>query len=259
MTLAVSVIVPAYHAGKYLKRCLDSIEAQTVQDFEIILALDDPSYDNSLEIAKNHTLFPKIKYSIENQKTNPAVARNRGMRKSEGEYIAFIDADDEWLPDHLHNAITYLSQHENTIYLAYGEITFSDSHKKLRVYPVASTMAVRNKDLVLFREELTGAEDGQWQDDMIAYGKKLAVLPVIDARYHKHPGQLSEKTLVYNIKRYAITREYRKLITACSHILLKPLIDLRHQYIKSPCDRCLNNWGCPHQNLAWLRGCDNRK
>ena len=90
----VSIIVPIYNVEKYLKRCVDSLINQTLQDIQIIL-VNDGSTDSSGEIAKQyaHDYQEKILYL---EKTNGGLsdARNCGMLYAEGEYIAFLDSDD---------------------------------------------------------------------------------------------------------------------------------------------------------------------
>lgn len=91
----VSVIVPVYNAEKYLKECVDSILAQTVQDIEVIL-VDDGSTDSSPRICDAYTVQDGRVRVIHKQNGRAASARNAGMRVAIGEYIAFVDSDD-WI------------------------------------------------------------------------------------------------------------------------------------------------------------------
>lgn len=93
----VSVIIPTYNRAKYVKEAIDSVLAQTFQDFEIIV-VDDGSIDGTGELLKNYN--GKIRYIYQTNKGLPA-ARNTGIRAAKGEYIAFLDSDDIWLPDKL--------------------------------------------------------------------------------------------------------------------------------------------------------------
>lgn len=86
----VSVIVPAYNAEKYIKRCLESLINQTLKDIEIIV-INDGSNDKTGKILENY----KHEIIIINQENaGVATARNRGLEKAKGEYIAFVDSDD---------------------------------------------------------------------------------------------------------------------------------------------------------------------
>lgn len=94
----ISVVIPLYNGGKYISRSIRSVLQQTYQDFEIII-VDDGSTDNGVHIVKQFD-HPKIKI-IQQENGGVSVARNTGIHSSKGEIIAFLDADDEWLPNHL--------------------------------------------------------------------------------------------------------------------------------------------------------------
>lgn len=101
----ISIIVPLKNKAAEIGRCIDSILSQTHQNFELII-VDGHSTDGSLEIVECYT-DKRIK--IINQKTKGAAAgRNEGIDASKGELIAFLDADDEYLPDFL-EVILYLA------------------------------------------------------------------------------------------------------------------------------------------------------
>lgn len=89
----ISIIVPVYNSGKYLKECIDSILNQTYLDFEAIF-IDDGSTDNSIDIIK---LFAendsRIRF-LSQKNAGPSCARNNGIRNANGEYIVFVDSDD---------------------------------------------------------------------------------------------------------------------------------------------------------------------
>ncbi len=93
MQPAFSIIVPVYNAEKTLQRCVDSILAQTFEDFELIL-INDGSKDQSGDICDEYAAKDSRVKTV--HKTNGGVssARNAGLRIAQGEYIAFIDSDD---------------------------------------------------------------------------------------------------------------------------------------------------------------------
>ena len=96
----VSVIVPVYNKEPYLRACLDSLAAQTLDDVEIIV-VDDGSTDGSLAIAREyeHLESPRFRvFSIENRGVSHA--RNYGAKIAGGGYLAFVDGDDEVEPDY---------------------------------------------------------------------------------------------------------------------------------------------------------------
>lgn len=93
----VSVIIPNYNYANYISRTIDSVLAQTYKNLEIIV-IDDGSKDNSLETLKKYG--DKITV-LTQQNQGVSRARNNGTANSNGEYIAFLDADDIWLPEKL--------------------------------------------------------------------------------------------------------------------------------------------------------------
>lgn len=88
----VSVIVPCFNAAPFIATAMRSIQAQSVQDTEIIV-IDDGSADRSREVVSSE--FPTV-LLVEQQNLGAAAARNAGIRASKGRYVAFLDADDWW-------------------------------------------------------------------------------------------------------------------------------------------------------------------
>ena len=95
----VSVIIPTYNRGKYLPRAIVSVLSQSYNNFELIV-VDDASTDNTAEIV-NSIDDPRLKYICHDQNKGGAAARNTGIKAAKGDYIAFQDSDDEWMPEKL--------------------------------------------------------------------------------------------------------------------------------------------------------------
>lgn len=89
-----SIIVPVYKVEKYLRRCIDSILKQTIQDFELIL-IDDGSPDKSGEICDEYAEKDSRIVVIHQKNAGVSAARNAGIDMAKGEYIVFVDSDDE--------------------------------------------------------------------------------------------------------------------------------------------------------------------
>lgn len=102
----VSVLIPCYNAGRYLAAALDSVLAQTYQDFEIIV-VDDGSEDNTADIVAQ---YPQVKY-VPCEHHGVSTARNTAIAQASGEILVFLDADDLWLPEKLEKQVTYLDSH----------------------------------------------------------------------------------------------------------------------------------------------------
>ena len=99
MQTLISVIVPAYNVGPYLENCLDSILAQSFKGLEIVI-VDDGATDNSTQIAERyHNLWPEKIRFIHTDNRGVSAARLTGVRAAEGEWIGFVDGDDEIEPD----------------------------------------------------------------------------------------------------------------------------------------------------------------
>ena len=103
--MKVSVIVPVYNTEKYLRRCLDSLFNQTIEDIEIIV-INDCSPDNSKEILKEYEKKYKDKIKVFHNKTNKGIGYNRnyGIKKATGEYIGFVDSDD-WVNETMYDKL----------------------------------------------------------------------------------------------------------------------------------------------------------
>lgn len=101
----ISVIIPTWNRAKFLKRAISSVLEQTYPVSEILVC-DDGSTDNSKATVKkiNHR-YPTVKWVEGGHTGLPAVARNRGLKLARGEWIAFLDSDDAWLPDKLSKQI----------------------------------------------------------------------------------------------------------------------------------------------------------
>jgi len=89
-----SVIIPSYNRYDKLKDAIDSVLAQTLIDFQLIV-VDDGSSDNTSEIADEY--HGRLKYIRQNN-SGVSAARNRGIEESDAEYITFLDSDDTWMP-----------------------------------------------------------------------------------------------------------------------------------------------------------------
>lgn len=98
--IKVSVVMPIYNAYDYLRPALDSVLEQTLADIEVI-CVDDGSTDHSLEILKEYQGRDERIRIVTETNAGPALARNNGMRRARGEYIAFLDADDFFEPTFL--------------------------------------------------------------------------------------------------------------------------------------------------------------
>lgn len=110
----VSIIVPVYHAANYIVKTMEMVRAQTFSDWELLL-VDDASKDNSVKeirdfLIKNPDSRIRLLQNKENQ--GAAFSRNQGLKEAKGRYIAFLDADDIWLPQKLEMQLAFMEEKE---------------------------------------------------------------------------------------------------------------------------------------------------
>lgn len=98
--IAVSVVIPIYNSAPFLRKCLDSVACQTFKDFEVLM-IDDGSTDSSEEIAREFAEKHENFKVFTQENKGVSCARNEGIRRARGEYLAFIDSDDFVSPDFL--------------------------------------------------------------------------------------------------------------------------------------------------------------
>ena len=110
----VSVIIPYYRKKQYISRTLKSVINQSYKKLEIIIIYDDDNKEE-LKFIKQITLKDKrIKILVNQKNLGVGPSRNKGIKKSRGEYIAFLDADDFWLKDKIKNQLSFMKRKEIT-------------------------------------------------------------------------------------------------------------------------------------------------
>ena len=113
MSKLVSVVIPTHNRADLLPRAIDSVLNQTYTNFEI-LVVSDGSTDNTEEVVKAYSdKDARVKYYGYSPARGGNIARNTGIEASHGEYIAFLDDDDEWLPEKLEKQVMLLNQNDN--------------------------------------------------------------------------------------------------------------------------------------------------
>lgn len=128
-TPAVSVVIPLYNKGKYIERALSSVLAQTFSPLEIIV-VDDGSTDDGPEKVEKLALANSIITLIRQENRGPGAARNVGLALAKGEYVSFLDADDEWLPSFLEAGLPLLENETANIAAAWTGYYISPSMQR---------------------------------------------------------------------------------------------------------------------------------
>ena len=106
----VSIITPTYNCAGFIARTIDSVLAQTYQNWEMII-VDDRSNDNTKEIVEEYMKNDaRIQYHLLEVNSGAAVARTTAMQLAKGSYMAFLDSDDIWMPDKLERQIAFMTE-----------------------------------------------------------------------------------------------------------------------------------------------------
>ena len=131
MNPRISIITPTYNRGHLISKAIESVISQTYDNWEYII-VDDASSDNTKEVVESFE-NDRIKFIACQENGGNAVARNVGVNAAKGEYIAFLDSDDEYLPVYLEKAFNKLSNCTDADFLWSGtrtvaiDGTYSDS------------------------------------------------------------------------------------------------------------------------------------
>ena len=134
-SITVSIIIPTYNRAHLIQRALDSVIAQSFQDWEC-LVVDDGSTDNtSAIITMNSEKDNRIKYLSNEFKKGANGARNTGIVHAKGKYIAFLDSDDEWLPMKLSIQVKQMEEDE-IIGLSYTDVNYKLLNGEIRPFGI---------------------------------------------------------------------------------------------------------------------------
>lgn len=127
-----SIVMPAYNAGNFIEEAIQSVVSQTYKNWELIV-VDDGSTDNTSIIIKNFQQIDSRIIYLFQENNKQAAARNYGIKQSKGDWIAFLDADDIWLPQKLEIQIKYIKKIKADVFYTSG-YEFETITKKQKLY-----------------------------------------------------------------------------------------------------------------------------
>jgi len=137
----VSVIMPAYNSADFIAEAIQSVLQQTHLTWELLI-IDDASDDNTVEIIeKIASADPKIQLFQNKTNQGAGISRNIGIKSAQGAFIAFLDADDLWLPEKLETQLEFMKIHDlDMTFSSYYLINESgqELHKKIQALPILS-------------------------------------------------------------------------------------------------------------------------
>src|SRR5690625_3525723 len=113
----VTVVIPTYNRAHVVHRAIDSVLGQTFADFELIV-VDDGSTDGTEAVLSTYT-DPRIRYLVQLVNRGVSAARNRGIKEARGEFVAFLDSDDEWFPEKLERQVNRFKRAPDNVGLVY--------------------------------------------------------------------------------------------------------------------------------------------
>ena len=250
MTPLVSVIIPTYNRTATISRSITSVLAQTLQDFEIIV-VDDGSTDDTHQVIAN---FADDQIRLLRHETNLGAgpARNTGMQAAMGQYIAWLDSDDEWFPDKLKvqlNAMQQASSQCRASYTAYeivqqdfSKIYFSPYSDQKKLFlgsdkaPGSTLLFERTllTEIGLLDASMRRFEDWDW---LLRYCRKYELLPVdqpLSRIYYnprRSPASVEQSTLAFVAK---YSEDLRRLGLFRSVVISKRWMEVASYYAQEP-------------------------
>ena len=219
-SLNVSVIIPSYNRATTIQRCLDSVLKQSLPANEIFV-IDDGSTDNTSEIIKNN--YKNINYLHQNNQ-GVSAARNLGIHEAKSEWLAFLDSDDEWLPNKLERQFQELEKsshheliHSDEIWVRNGvRVNPKHKHKKyggdifehcLPLCCISPSAVMIHRDVFnivgTFDENLPACEDYDLWLRICSKQEVLYIDEPLIIKYGGHADQLSQR--YWGMDRFRIT------------------------------------------------------
>lgn len=141
----VSIITPLYNGERFLAQTIDSVLRQTYRDWEMII-VNDGSTDHGPEIAARYAQHYSRITLVSQPNAGSAAARNNGIRRARGRYIALLDADDLWLPDFLASQLALMREKQTQ--LVYGSHTRIDENNRECLRPFIAPEKITYHDLL---------------------------------------------------------------------------------------------------------------
>lgn len=243
----VNIIIPVYNSEKYIADCIESIQNQSYNNVEVIL-IDDGSTDNSAKIIKKYTeKNTNIKYFWQENAGAP-VARNFGIKKSDGDYIMFLDSDDILEENSIQNMVSIMEMKESQLVLGNYEEIDEQRHKIKDVIEHDQVLEYENEDVFkcatfvpypgnkmysnkVIKEnniEFANVKIGQdlnFYTKYLAYCKKVVSIPDIIAQYRIVNGGISRS---YTLKVLDIIQTMEDIKKAYQNL---NLVEIYKRYI----------------------------
>ena len=257
MSPKVSIVIPTYNSEKFIDRTIKSVLNQTFQNFELII-VDDCSVDNTRKMIREfQKQDDRIKLiALEKNSGAPAHPKNVGIKNAKGEYIAFLDHDDEWLPEKLERQIELfknslkknlgfvgcnimridLDNRKSSLYkISKTKNGLGDILKDCFVFTSSSVVVARGifKDVGFFDENFKTSDDWDMWIRIIKAGYAFDFVPNFLLRYYVHRDSIggSATYLVRNRDLIILMSKYKNLYKKYIHAYDEQLRRIGHFYL----------------------------
>ncbi|MCS6923469.1 MAG: glycosyltransferase, partial [Fimbriimonadales bacterium] len=213
----VSVITPAYNVAPYLAQCIESVQAQTLTDWEMII-VDDASTDGTAQVAARYLADPRIRFLQNERNMGAGYTRNRALDAAQGEWIAVLDADDWYRPERLEKLVAFAEQMNadmvadlQVYYTEWGSVytvawaSHAKPPKKPRFYtveevicahpsikPVIRAEFLRSRE-IHYAEHIRKSQDYAFYLEILLKGARFALLPEPMYYYRVHPNTVTTR------------------------------------------------------------------
>jgi GT2 family glycosyltransferase len=247
----VSVIIPAYNAAGFIDETLNSVFNQTYSNYEVIV-VNDGSPDTD-ELQKVLAPFRDRLIYIQQENKGPSAARNHAIKKARGEFVAFLDSDDNWLPDYLEEQIK-LSRSEHGFDMVYsdawlfgdgplsgrrfmecapsiGPVTF-ESLLLYQTSVITSCTVVRRQSVIdagLFDERFIRCEDFDLWIRLAHRGARIGFQEQVLTRHRTHSASLAANEIAMVESQIEVLKKAKQTL---------PLSEAEHKLIDRQLENC---------------------
>ncbi len=213
----VSVITPAYNAAPYIGQAIESVQAQTLADWEMII-VDDASTDDTAQAVRRYLSDPRIRFLQNERNMGAGYTRNRALEAAQGEWIAVLDADDWFAPQRLEKLTAFAEQMEaemvadlQVYHTEWGSVytiawaTHAKPPQSPRFYtpeqvikahpsikPLIRAEFLRQKQ-IRYAEHIRKSQDYAFYMEILIKGARFALMPEPLYYYRVHPNTVTTR------------------------------------------------------------------